>query len=99
MNDLTEDELVTELEELSAEFAPRRFTLCQVDGDWQDGQIIGWGLAWDEEAIVYLVQARVLMTAPSAERARQRMARKADVRLVWVDSTVSRIRVEQKPGP
>ena len=89
MNDLTEDELVTELKELSAEFAPYRFTLCQVDDDRQDGQIVGWGLAWDEEVIVYLVEARALMTAPSAERARQRLARKADMRLVWVDSPAS----------
>lgn len=79
---------MTELLELSTEFAPCRFTLCQVDDDGQDGQIIGWGLAWDEEAIVYVVQARMVMSVANADQARQRLARKADVRVVWVDSPV-----------
>jgi hypothetical protein len=40
----SEEELITELAEMSAENAPRRFTLCAVTPDWDDAVVVCW--AW-----------------------------------------------------
>jgi hypothetical protein len=87
MSGLFRDEtaLMAELKELCVEFAPRRFALCEVWADDDDAGIFGWGMAFDDKALLYLPQARVLCTTNSPQRALGRYARGADRRLVWID--------------
>jgi hypothetical protein len=50
----TEESLLAEMADLSAEEAPRRFALCTVDVEEDDGAVLGWGLALADEAIAYM---------------------------------------------
>ena len=86
----SEDELVAELAALSAEYAPRRFTLCAVAPDRDDAAVVCWGMAFDDEVIAYLPADEPsghssLMRLTSPGRVRRVFPRAADMRLVWID--------------
>ncbi|MCO6008769.1 hypothetical protein NE236_27720 [Actinoallomurus purpureus] len=86
-----EQRLLAELVELSAETAPRRFALGLLDIQHDDGAVVGWGLDFGDEAIAYLPVddsfQRFLRTG-SADHARRLLARRDDVRLIWLDEPV-----------
>ncbi|MEV5704310.1 hypothetical protein [Actinoallomurus sp. NPDC052274] len=80
--------LLAELVELSAETAPRRFALGLLDFEHDDGVVVGWGLDFGDEAIVYAPtdgSGQRLFRTETADRARRLVARRADVRLIWLD--------------
>ena len=84
----TEEEIMAELAEMSAEFAPRRFTLCVIDE--ADAAVVGWGFEFDDEVVVY-VREGVTGDRPcfrrfdSTEQALRRLGRDQDTRIVWID--------------
>jgi hypothetical protein len=80
-----EKKLMAELTEMSVESAPRRFALCEVWADDEDAGVVGWGMAFDDEAMLYLPEARVVGKRSSAQRALRLCARTGDLRLVWID--------------
>lgn len=77
--------LMAELTELSVEFAPRRFSLCEVWADDEDAGIVGWGMAFDDETLLYLPQNGMVGRLSSAQRALKAYTRGGDRRLVWID--------------
>ncbi|MEV0405445.1 hypothetical protein [Actinoallomurus sp. NPDC050550] len=86
-----EQRLLAELVELSVETAPRRFALGLLDIQQDDGAVVGWGLDFGNEAIAYVPtggSCQRLIRAETADRARRLVARRADVRLIWLDSPV-----------
>ncbi|HEV7934600.1 MAG TPA: hypothetical protein VGP70_20120, partial [Actinomadura sp.] len=40
--------LLAEAAQLSAELAPRRFSVCAIDVDADDGAVLAWGMAFEE---------------------------------------------------
>lgn len=85
---MTEDEFAAELRELCVETAPRRFAICAVRGEYQDGVVVGWGMALDgERAVVCHAQTRAIGRFRSAEGAYRLFARSGPVRLIWIDPT------------
>ncbi|WP_252778947.1 hypothetical protein [Actinoallomurus rhizosphaericola] len=87
-----ERDLLAELAELSAETAPRRFALGLLDVQCDDGVVVGWGLDFGDEAIVYAPTdgaGQRLFRTETADRARRLLARRADVRLIWLDPPAS----------
>jgi hypothetical protein len=92
----TETELMTQLAEMSAEHAPRRFSLCLVDREVDDdAAVVGWGMAFADGAVAYLPGdpemggRRRVMYVPTADRARHRLSRLADVRPIRIDDPES----------
>lgn len=83
----TQTPLRDELAELAAECAPRRFALCWLDVDDEDGGIFAWGLAFSSEEVVVIGDddRRVLGVFASAERARRLLGRGGDLVLIWLD--------------
>lgn len=87
----TEEELMAELVELSTDHAPRRFSLCLVDREEDDAVVVGWGMAFADGAVTYLPGSPEwnvrdsFMVFRSADSARHRLSRSADVRLIWID--------------
>jgi hypothetical protein len=85
-----EERLLKELAELAAESAPRRFALCLLDADHDDGVVLGWGLALDDQAIAYVPadgrRPPSLLCAGSLARLPKLVRRDGDVRLVWIDA-------------
>ena len=79
----TEEEFAALIDELVAEDAPRVFALVEECGERADGQIIGWGMAFEDHAELVGVHGGMRGTFPSAERARRMFARRRKVRLVW----------------
>ena len=84
--------VVTATEEHIAEYisqtladGPRRFALFGVAPDRRDAGLIGWGLAFDDEAIFYTV-GNAVIRAQSAESVHAMMRRKGDTRLAWLDA-------------
>lgn len=87
-----ERDLLAELVELSGETAPRRFALGLLGLQHDDGAVVGWGLDFGDEAIVYAPAdgaGRRLFLAETADRARRLLARRSDVRLIWLDPPAS----------
>jgi hypothetical protein len=86
----SEQGLLAELRDLSAESAPRRFALCVLDVERDDGVVLGWGLADDHEAIAYLPREDCstpgFLSAGSATRIPRMLRRTGDVRLIWIDA-------------
>jgi hypothetical protein len=67
--------------------APRRFALGLLDVQRDDGVVVGWGLDFGDEAIVYAPTdglGQRLFRVETADRARRLLARRA-VRLIWLD--------------
>ena len=85
-----EEQLIAELTELSAESAPRRFAICLLDVDHEDGVVLGWGLAVDDQAVTYVPAdgrgPSGLLCASSLARLPRLVRRDGDVRLIWIDA-------------
>ena len=87
----SEEELMLELAALSAESAPRRFTLCAVAPGWADAAVVCWGLAFDDGVVAYLPRGdehsgrSCVLQLTSPGRVRGVFPRTADMRLVWID--------------
>ncbi|MFI0357354.1 hypothetical protein [Actinomadura sp. 9N407] len=78
--------LCEEATELAFEYAPRRFALCWVDFDEDDGGILCWGLQLaTDTATICSESGRTLGRFSSAEDARRFFARKEEVLLIWLD--------------
>lgn len=78
--------LEREAAELAAEEAPRRFALCWIDADEEDGGILYWGLEFrDGDAVVCGGSGRSFGIFQGAEAARRRFSRVRTVTLVWLD--------------
>jgi hypothetical protein len=75
------------VDEMVADEAPRLFAVVQVYGDWVDGRIAAWGMAFEDHAEVVSVDGRTHMSLRSAERAVRGFRRRPDVNahLVWVN--------------
>ena len=84
------DGLLRELTELSADSAPRRFAVCLVDVEHDDGVVLGWGLALDDQAIAYVPAdgcgpPSLFCSSPLA-RLPKLLCRDGDVHLIWIDA-------------
>ncbi|WP_344590655.1 hypothetical protein [Actinomadura vinacea] len=77
---------MAELTEMSVEFAPRRFALCEVWAEDEDAGVVGWGMAFDDETLLYLPHTRVFGRSSSAQTALSRFTRGGGGRLVWIDA-------------
>jgi hypothetical protein len=82
---LSEVEFMDLLGELCSDFAPRRFALGEVHGDYDDGRVFAWGTAFEDRAVLCSDDGRPFGVFPSAERALARLSRHVNLRLVWVD--------------
>jgi hypothetical protein len=82
---LSEAEFMELLVELCADFAPRRFALGEVYGDYDDGRVFAWGLAFEKQAVLCSDDGWPIGVFPSAERALTRLSRRGNLRLVWID--------------
>jgi hypothetical protein len=84
------ERLLKELTELSAESAPRRFAICLLDVDHDDGVVLGWGLALEDQAIAYVpaddCRPPSLLCSGSLARLPKLVHRDGDVRLIWIDA-------------
>jgi hypothetical protein len=79
--------LQQEVAELAAEEAPRRFAICWVDVEEDDGGVLCWGLQFrDGEALVHHDDGAWSGRFESAEVARRMLARTRTVTLVWIDA-------------
>ncbi len=71
---------------LNAE-APRRFALCAEEPEGDGWQVVGWGLEFDDEAVVYLRDPAGERSThgifASADRACALFSRIAPLRTVW----------------
>jgi hypothetical protein len=85
-----QDGLLKELTALSAESAPRRFAICLLDVDHDDGVVLGWGLALDDQALAYVPAdgsgPPSLLCSNSLARLSKLLRREGDVRLIWIDA-------------
>lgn len=81
------------IDAMLTEFAPRRFAIFGVAPDRSDAGVLGWGLAFDEEA-VFCCDAGEGDELPryfqcsSAEAVRELLAGRGEVRLGWADPPV-----------
>ena len=84
------ERLLKELTELSVESAPRRFAICLLDADRDDGVVLGWGLALEDQAVAYVpadgCRPPSLLCAASLARLPRLVRRDGDVRLIWIDA-------------
>ena len=77
--------LLAEMTELSAEQAPRRFSLCGIDVDADDGAVLAWGFAFAQRAILCTPEGTPKGVFPSAESVVRRFGRGEKLRLIWID--------------
>ncbi len=82
---LSEAEFMELLVELCVCFAPRRFALGEVYGDYDDGRVVAWGVAFEDRAVLHNEDGRRIGVFPSAERALARLSYCGNLRLVWID--------------
>jgi hypothetical protein len=86
----TENGLLAELAELSAEAAPRRFAICRLDTERDDGVVLGWGLALEDQAVAYVPAEGCgrpcLVSCGSPARLPDLLCPSGDIRLIWIDS-------------
>jgi hypothetical protein len=82
--------LLAELAELAAEAAPRRFAICLLDPERDDGVVLGWGLALEGQAVAYVPAEDCgrpcLICARSPAQLPRMLRCTGDVRLVWIDA-------------
>lgn len=82
-----ETEFTELVDEMVADEAPRLFAVVQVYGEWVDGWIAAWGMAFEDHAEVVSVGGRTRLSLRSPERAVRGFGRRPDVtaHLVWVN--------------
>ncbi|KWX02504.1 hypothetical protein LI90_3547 [Carbonactinospora thermoautotrophica] len=82
----TEEEYLAELRDISVSCAPRRFTLCEIDRELQDGWVFGWGLAFEDNAVLFRPgDHHVTGVFQSAESALRLFSSSRNLHLVWID--------------
>lgn len=59
--------LVAEAAELAAETAPRRFSVCALDFEAEDGAVLAWGIAFPERVVLCELAGRPAGTFVSAD--------------------------------
>src|SRR3954467_14449977 len=80
-------DLEQEVAELAAEVAPRRFALCWIDAEQDDGGVVCWGLQLlDGHAMVWAESGGWCGRFEDAEAARRVFSRARRVPLVWLDA-------------
>lgn len=82
-----EAEFAELVDEMVTDEAPRLFAVVEEFGERMDGQIAGWGMAFEDYATVTCDGGRSLLSVRSPERACWLLSRAPDVtaRLVWVE--------------
>lgn len=82
-----EPEFTALLEEMVADEAPRLFAVVQEYGDRVDGQIVAWGMAFDDRAEVVSVGRTRRMSLPAPENALRlfEFGSHLRARVVWVN--------------
>ncbi len=80
-----EEEFMAELTDLAVSEAPRRFALCEVEGERWDGWIYGWGLAFADRVVFFAPGDCLAGEFTSAQKALALFSRSRDLRLVWID--------------
>ncbi|MCO5967322.1 hypothetical protein [Actinoallomurus soli] len=79
-------DLQQEVAELVAEEAPRRFAICWIDVEEDDGGVLCWGLQFrGGDALVHRDDGGWFGRFESAEVARRMLSRTGTVTLVWLD--------------
>ncbi|GAA4616859.1 hypothetical protein GCM10023195_75070 [Actinoallomurus liliacearum] len=79
--------LEQEVAELATEEAPRRFALCWVDAEQDDGGVLCWGIQLRHgDALVCRGSGGWFGQFEDAETARRVFARTRTVTLVWIDA-------------
>jgi hypothetical protein len=92
MEPFSEEEIMAELVEMSTEAAPRRFTVCVVHPDLTDAGVMGWGMAFADQLVVYLMPGDLLEDRQSLRcmsregRLWRELSRREGVRIIWIDS-------------
>lgn len=81
-------DLEKEAAEIAAEYAPRRFALCWIDSEQDDGGVLCWGLQLpDGPALVVRDSGGWSGRFRDAETARRVFSRtRRTVTLVWLDA-------------
>ncbi len=80
-----EAEFTALLTDLAHACAPRRFALCEIHGDREDGSVFGWGMAFDDRAVIWRTTGHALGAFGSAESALALLSRRRNLQLVWID--------------
>lgn len=87
---MTDAELTDYMDATLSEHAPRRFAVFGVAPDRGDAGVIGWGLAFADEALLWIGENEdgrpSYFQYTSAESIRDLFARRGEVRLGWADS-------------
>ena len=73
------------LRHFTTQDAPRVFALCAVAKGWRRAEVAAWGMAFPDQAVVYLPGERSIGFFGSAEDAARLFTAGRDVRLVWPD--------------
>ncbi|MFG1902064.1 hypothetical protein [Micromonospora carbonacea] len=83
----TPEEFHRMLVELVGEFAPHRFAICEEHGDRVDGEVVAWGMAFAEGALLRCDDQSATGHFTSAESALRLFARTGRrLRLIWIDA-------------
>ncbi|MFG1846250.1 hypothetical protein [Micromonospora carbonacea] len=83
----TPEEFHRMLVELVREFAPHRFAICEEHGDRVDGEVVAWGMAFAEGALLRCDDQSATGHFTSAESALRLFARTGRrLRLIWIDA-------------
>ncbi len=83
-----EEEFAALLEGIVADSAPRQFAIVHVYGDRVDGEVVAWGMCFDDGAEVVSEDGRVHFSVPSPEHAlrRFRFGTRVTPRIVWYNA-------------
>lgn len=82
---LATEELIAEYISQTLADGPRRFALFGVAPDRSDAGLIGWGLAFEDEA-VFCTTGNAVIRASSADSVHTLMRHHGDTRLAWLDT-------------
>ncbi|WP_326552687.1 hypothetical protein [Micromonospora sp. NBC_01813] len=80
----SDDEQRKVLEDLHGE-PPARFAICEETDDCADSRVLGWGLAFDDEAVVVPTDGGLPNPFSGIKAALRLYGMVRRVRLVWVD--------------
>ncbi len=81
------EEFTAELESLVADEAPRLFAVVQVYGEWVDGRIAAWGMAFEDHVEIVTVNRGLRMSLQTPDNALRRftVGRHIRAHLVWLN--------------